>query len=183
MRKTISLVLAGVLALALLPGFGKAENTASVLTKEQEQLLQTAESRREDSVLLPELEVPDRFTGDWSGVEGARRVILRKVLAVTDGYEPVVGANFDVYMDPELRNHAKGIVKTESGETTVELKSLSSGASGILWIGELPYGTYYLKESNPSRVFILTVDKDGAGYKAADQTGPSAFSNQLTANG
>ena len=86
-------------------------------------------------------------------------------------------------MDPELRNHAKGIVKTESGETTVELKSLSSGASGILWIGELPYGTYYLKESNPSRVFILTVDKDGAGYKAADQTGPSAFSNQLTANG
>ena len=41
MRKTISLVLAGVLALALLPGFGKDENTASVLTKEQEQLLQT----------------------------------------------------------------------------------------------------------------------------------------------
>ena len=55
MRKTISLVLSGVLALALLPGFGKAENTASVLTKEQEQLLQTAESGREGSVLLPEL--------------------------------------------------------------------------------------------------------------------------------
>ena len=100
----------------------------------------------------------------WSGVEGSRRVILRKVLAVTKGYEPVVGASFDVYTDPELHNYAKGIVKTESGETTVELKSLPSGASGILWIGELPYGTYYLKESNPSRVFILTVDKDGVGY-------------------
>ena len=91
MRKTISLVLAGVLALALLPGFGKDENTASVLTKEQEQLLQTVESGREDSVLLPELEVPDRFTGDWSGVEGFINVHADAAIELPDTEKIPIG--------------------------------------------------------------------------------------------
>ena len=91
MRKTISLVLAGVLALALLPGFVKAENTASVLTKEQEQLLQTAESGREGSVLLPELEVPDRFTGDWSGVEGFINVHADAAIELPDAEKIPIG--------------------------------------------------------------------------------------------
>ena len=68
MQKTISLVLAGVLALGLITGFGSEADAA--ITKEQEQLLQIARDGREDSVSLRNLEVPDRFSGDWVGAEG-----------------------------------------------------------------------------------------------------------------
>ena len=68
MRKTISLALAGVFALGLITGFGSEADAA--ITKEQEQLLQIAKEGREDSVSLHDLEVPDRFSGDWEGAEG-----------------------------------------------------------------------------------------------------------------
>ena len=68
MRKTISFVLAGVFALGLITGFGSEADAA--ITKEQEQLLQIARDGRKDSVSLSDLEVPDRFSGDWEGAEG-----------------------------------------------------------------------------------------------------------------
>ena len=111
----------------------------------------------------------------WSGVAGSRRVILRKVLESSDGsFQPKKDAEFTVFTDKGLNNVAKGIVKTESEETTVNLESLTSKASGILWIGELPYGTYYLKETIGAdyKVFVLTVDENDVGYQAADLTDP-----------
>ena len=84
---------------------------------------------------------------------------------------------FDVDTDANLPTHAKGIVKTESSEETVELTGLTSGTNGILWIGELPYGVYYLKETSPQvKTFILTVDEDGVGYPGAE-----GYSNKLRA--
>lgn len=91
---------------------------------------------------------------------------------------------FDVDTDANLPTHAKGIVKTESSEETVELTGLTSGTNGILWIGELPYGVYYLKETSPQvKTFILTVDENGVGYQTTDPTDPSktAYSNLLRA--
>ena len=92
----------------------------------------------------------------------------------SDGsFQPKKDAEFTVFTDKGLNNVAKGIVKTESEETTVNLESLTSKASGILWIGELPYGVYYLKEISPQeRTFILTVDENGVGYPTVDPTDP-----------
>ena len=125
----------------------------------------------------------------WSGVAGSRRVILRKVLEISDGsFQPKGEEQFAVYTDEALNIVAKGIEKTESGEEkTVTLEALTSKASGNLWIGELPYGTYYLKETmgDTYKVFVLTVDEDGAGYQTADPTEPAkaSYSNLLYASG
>ena len=117
----------------------------------------------------------------WSGVAGSRRVILRKVLESTDGsFQPKSGASFAVYKDEALETVAEGIVRTEKGQETIQLNSLTSGASGILWIGDLPYGTYYLKESSPEKVFVLTVDENGVGYLRA-QGEQKNYSNHLPA--
>ena len=60
------------------------------------------------------------------------------------------------------RNSETGQIVTVDG---VPLSGLSSGPSGVFWIGELPFGTYYIKETSPDpKWFVLTVDKDGVGY-------------------
>lgn len=70
MKKTISLALAGVLALGLLTGCQDTPDTPAVIVKDQEQMLETAEKGRENSALFASLEVPDRFTGEWTGLNG-----------------------------------------------------------------------------------------------------------------
>ena len=47
-------------------------------------------------------------------------------------------------------------------------KPLKSLDSGVFYIGELFYGTYYIKETStdPDRVFIVTVNENGVGYTA-----------------
>ena len=70
MKKTIFLALAGVLALGLLTGCQKTPDTPAVIIKDQEQMLETAEKGRENSALFAALEVPDRFTGEWTGLNG-----------------------------------------------------------------------------------------------------------------
>ena len=70
MKKTISLVLAGVLALGLLAGCEATPDTPAVIIKDQEQMLETAANGRENSALFASLEVPDRFTGEWTGLNG-----------------------------------------------------------------------------------------------------------------
>lgn len=34
--------------------------------------------------------------------------------------------------------------------------------SGVVWIGKLPFGTYYLHETDPDKWFTLTVGEDVA---------------------
>jgi len=70
MKKTISLVLAVVLALGLLTGCQDTPDTPAVIVKDQEQMLETAANGRENSALFASLEVPDRFTGEWTGLNG-----------------------------------------------------------------------------------------------------------------
>ena len=80
---------------------------------------------------------------------------------------------FDVHQNSKTGQ----IVKVDGKD----LSELRPGPSGVFWIGDLPYGTYYIKERSPEKWFVLTVAEDGVGYKPADQTGPTAYSNQLTA--
>ena len=70
MKKTISLALAGVLALSLLTGCQKTPETPAVIVKDQEQMLESAANGRENSALFAGLEVPERFTGEWTGLNG-----------------------------------------------------------------------------------------------------------------
>ena len=69
-------------------------------------------------------------------VQGSRKVILRK--AVKDTYVPLENAVFTIY---KVKGSTVMVLKG------VELKDLQSMASGVYFIGELPYGTYYIKET------------------------------------
>ena len=60
----------------------------------------------------------------------SRRVILKK----TDNiYDPLSGATFDILY----------------ADMTVAWKDQTSGSGGAIWIGDLPYGVYYLHETTP----------------------------------
>ena len=68
MKRILSLLLFACLALGLLTGCQKTPDTPVVIQKDQEQMLQTAQHGRDNSALLAALEVPERFSGDWTGV-------------------------------------------------------------------------------------------------------------------
>ncbi len=94
---------------------------------------------------------------NWSGITGSRRVVLRKVVEKENAFESLEGAVFEVH-----RNSETGQIVIVDGQP---LSGLNSGPSGVFWIGELPYGTYFIKETYPDvNWFVLTVDKDGVGY-------------------
>ena len=110
----------------------------------------------------------------WSGVKGSRRVILRKV---NDGYTALSGATFDVcrgnsYTPYVIRKkNADGSISTES----LDYSRLISQESGVFWIGDLPYGTYTIREINPptgynAQVYSITVNEYGVGYSTDGKT-------------
>ena len=107
---------------------------------------------------------------NWSGITGSRRVILRKVVEKENAFESLEGAVFEVH-----RNSETGQIVIVDGKA---LSGLNSGPSGVFWIGELPYGTYFIKETSPKvNGFVLTVDKDGIGYlKVGEQKN---YSNKI----
>ena len=70
MKRILSLLLLACLALGLLAGCQATPDTPAVVQKDQEQMLQTAQQGKDNSALLAALEVPERFTGDWTGVNG-----------------------------------------------------------------------------------------------------------------
>lgn len=120
----------------------------------------------------------------WSGVAGYQKVIIRKI---GKNYETLSGAKFTVRKGT---SDAAYIWKDRNDKTkTQELKDLASLKSGIFWVGELPYGTYYLEETeapkdaggnirteysdNVGKWFCLIVDETGTwmsklGYKTTD---------------
>ncbi len=108
-----------------------------------------------------------------------RKVILRKV---KDGsYQALQDAQFTLYhidMQTVVSVRHSGADGTEHVET---LENLTAQSSGVFWIGQLPYGVYYLKETrnaegeNTQLWFVLTVNENGAGYRETDGT----ISNRL----
>ena len=88
----------------------------------------------------------------WSGIEGTAHVILVKVGEVDNSYEELSGVTFTVYTsytDAEHNTVAKGTVLTNSGaiQENYLLENLTTFGGGALFIGELPYGTYYAMET------------------------------------
>ena len=68
MKRILSLLLLACLVLGLLTGCQKTPDTPVVIQKDQEQMIHTAQHGRDNSALLAALEVPERFIGDWTGV-------------------------------------------------------------------------------------------------------------------
>jgi len=68
MKKKTVLLLS--LAAALLAGCQRTPETPVVIQKDQERMLAAAQTGSESSSGLSGLETPERFTGDWSGVDG-----------------------------------------------------------------------------------------------------------------
>jgi len=109
---------------------------------------------------------PDIATYGILNVSAARRkVILRKVEENT--YKPLENAVFEI-----LRYDRTQVSGTDvNGNTVTSFTSLSNGA---YFIDMLPYGTYYLHETQDASEqvtdiwFILTVNENGAGYKTAE---------------
>ena len=105
----------------------------------------------------------------------SRKVILKKVDGEDD--KPLENATFTVYYADKQTVVRVENGKDASGNPTYELlKDKSSGAAGVFWIGKLPYGIYYLHETEAptgynkdvttdgeGNWFILTVSEDGAG--------------------
>ena len=71
----------------------------------------------------------------WSGVSGSRRVILRKVEDGTN--HAIKGAKFTIYT--KSFSVAKDADKNP-------LENLETSSTGIIWLGTMNYGVYYLHE-------------------------------------
>ena len=95
----------------------------------------------------------------WSGISGIRRVILRKV---DSDYKPAQ-ESFTVYRGSGTSAYTP---KGSDGP----LESLTSGASGCIWIGELPYGWYIVKENNSGPYFYIVVTESGV-YGTLNESG------------
>ena len=110
----------------------------------------------------------------------SRKVILRKV--DEGSYAPLEGAKFTVYFADrktvvKLRDKdGKSVpVVDVNGEEHAEMKDLTSGKSGVFWIGELPYGIYYMAETTPpdkytapTHYFVFKVDENGVSKPVED---------------
>nr|MCR5136742.1 hypothetical protein [Oscillospiraceae bacterium] len=84
----------------------------------------------------------------WTGVGGFRKVILRKV---DSSYAPLRSKTFTIYKGTSTEPY------TPKGETE-KLSNLTTGKSGCIWVGTLPYGWYIVEESDPHRFFYIVVD-------------------------
>ena len=123
----------------------------------------------------------------WEGVQGSRKVILRKVSTT---YESLSGAKFTI------TKGSKQISGTDI-HGNADATEFESGTSGVFYIGMMDYGVYVLHETkHPANYtggpyYYLVVDEDGAlmsdptpGYDsaaAAKTAGDAKFKERQTA--
>ena len=131
-----------------------------ILTMQEKRAGETAYTEVYKVVTTPVGTDPAEYQYRVMNISAAeRKVILRKV----DGSFNPAKATFEI-----LRYDRSQVSADINGTPTV---SFTSTASGVFFIGNLPYGTYYLHETAPfSKWFILTVNEKGYGYELADKS-------------
>ena len=115
-----------------------------------------------------------------------RKVILKKA----DGadYKPLPGAKLTVYY-ADKQTVVKVDGKDEDGnDIKVPLSDLESGNGGAFYIGKLPYGTYYMKETTvpddyvePDKLYEFKVDADGV-KEMKESASSFTLTNELRPN-
>jgi uncharacterized surface anchored protein len=98
----------------------------------------------------------------WDGVKGKRQVILRKIDGETS--KSLEGAQFNIYK----ADRVTPVVIDDKA-----LTDLTSQENGVFFVGELSYGSYYVKEINaPSgytpEEYTLTIDDNGILFNLED---------------
>ena len=99
----------------------------------------------------------------WYGPQGNKVLILRKI---NTSYGRLSGAQFSIYA-------SRGAAMPISDKNGNVLSGLESDASGIFYVGDLNYGTYYVKETRApygypplpdDYYFVITISENGVGY-------------------
>ncbi len=107
----------------------------------------------------------------WSGVTGSRMVILRKVDQLNN---LLSGATFDICK----KNGAPYVIKGETPAQNVTLEDLATDETGVIWVGELPFGVYLLHEKaapagygsdNTNHDWWYTLTVNAAGVTISEQ--------------
>ena len=143
-----------------------ADNVRTELGNRVESMLHAFRNARDDEAaqnntseyLYGAVDVPDTEHFNyiyWNGTSGSRKVILRKVS--NGDYTPLQGRTFTICQGTGTTAY---VVKHADGSTET-LSGLTSQSSGVIWIGELPYGEYTVREDG-SVAFTLTVGDDTA---------------------
>ncbi len=94
----------------------------------------------------------------WSGIPGARPVVLQKV---NTNHDPLAGGLFTIFRG----NSTSAYIVKRADNTTETLINLSANDNGTIWVGELPYGKYCIYEAqapsgysaNDNKWFVLEV--------------------------
>ena len=100
-------------------------------------------------------EVADQGIIYWTGSSGSRKVILRAVIDSSGNYSSGSGT-FEI----RKGSSTSAYVLKHKGAADETLTNLSAGASGVFWIGELPYATDYSIWQGNSKICTLTVGDD-----------------------
>ena len=79
-NKKLCMILLTAAVMALLAGCQQTPDKPVVIEKNQEQMLNAAENGGENSSLLSVLETPERYTGDWTGVNDCVTVHVDAVI-------------------------------------------------------------------------------------------------------
>jgi hypothetical protein len=108
----------------------------------------------------------------WYGNNGYRKVILRK--ADRADFESLKNAEFDIYRG---NGQSPYVVKDRVDKSiTDELKDEVSKGSGVIWIGTLPYGVYYLHEKTVPSGYVGSGTSDGRWFYMVVGDDPTTMS-------
>ena len=95
----------------------------------------------------------------WSGIEGSRKVMLRKVKEADGATAVLEGAKFSI---SKTENGDPITIKDdEDNDFVLNNTNLVSDGDGVFFVGKLDYGTYYIRESSPNTKTFEFVISDG----------------------
>ena len=96
----------------------------------------------------------------------SRKVVLKKI----DGtdYKPLPGTDYKPLFTVYHADRQTKVEVKRSDGTAETLENLTSFNAGVFWIGKLPYGTYYMAETQnpdhyvkPTHYIVFRVDENG----------------------
>ena len=149
-----------------------ATDPTAPATEPNTQLLKGADGKYSWAGTIPDDADAVRVFNIMNISELNRQVILRKVADTT--YESLKDAEFDLLW-ADMTPYTEGL---PAGKL-----HYVSRPSGVFFIGNLPYGTYYLHEvevpdgyekldEDNDNWFVLTVNENGVGYKQGENINP-----------